>query len=117
MEGNQAIQGFTAGIVEMLLQSHAGEIELLPALPKAWEQGSIRGVRARGGYSLDLAWQQGRLALAELRAARAGVLRLRIAQSVTIQHAGRTVAAREIEPGLIEFSVAAGQAYVVTPKS
>ena len=53
--------GATAGIIEMLMQNHAGEIHLLPALPSAWPDGSIRGLRARHGYSVDIVWRDGRL--------------------------------------------------------
>ena len=62
----------------MLVQSHAGEIRFLPALPKAWPDGSVKGLRARGGIELDLAWKDGKITHAVLHPKIGGRFTVRI---------------------------------------
>lgn len=73
--------GGTAGITEMLLQSHAGYIHLLPALPDNWQSGSIKGVRARGGFTIDMEWKESRITRLSVTSHSGGTCRIREATS------------------------------------
>ncbi|MCC6461688.1 MAG: glycoside hydrolase family 95 protein [Saprospiraceae bacterium] len=72
--------GCTAGIAEMLLQSHDGAIHILPALPEAWKNGQVSGLRARGGFEIDVAWANGEVSRLVIRSTLGGNCRLRLPQ-------------------------------------
>ena len=69
--------GYAAGVCEMLVQSHDGAVHLLPALPDEWAEGEVRGLRARGGFIVDMAWRKGELTSATVCSTIGGTLRLR----------------------------------------
>ncbi len=77
--------GGCAGIAEMLLQSHAGEIELLPALPKAWPEGSVKGLKARGQVTVDIDWKDGKVIRYRLTSPAPRDVRVRIHGTTTTQ--------------------------------
>ena len=76
--------GATAGITEMLLQSHDGAIALLPALPSAWKNGTVKGIKARGNFTVNMQWREGKLTEAKIYSSLGGDCRLRTAQPVKI---------------------------------
>lgn len=82
--------GATAGIAEMLLQSHLKEIHLLPALPDAWEEGSIKGLKARGNFEIDIAWKNKQLEQAKLKSNLGNKCMLRTLTPIVIEGVSST---------------------------
>ena len=111
--------GGSAGFAEMLIQSHTGAIELLPALPADWSDGSVSGLRARGGYELDVDWSDGSLETATIRASSAGDCRIRTETEVEILEGDRSepVAHAQSEDGILEFEMDAGEEVVIRATS
>jgi alpha-L-fucosidase 2 len=105
--------GGAAGIAEMLLQSHAGEISLLPALPEAWPHGSVTGLRARGGFEIDITWRDGRLHQATVHSRHGSECRVRARQPVTVTSEGAPLAIEQPEAGTIRFQTERGRAYLL----
>lgn len=100
----------SAGIAELLMQSHAGELHLLPALPQAWPSGRISGIRARGGYELDLDWADGKLRSAAIRASQSGRCQVRTSVPIAVEAADW----EQVEEGLIAFAAEAGRSYKIS---
>ena len=87
--------GGTAGITEMLLQSHDGEINLLPALPSVWKNGNIRGIKARGNFTVDVQWKNGKLSQAKIYSALGGNCRITTTQPVKVKEVNSVKATGE----------------------
>lgn len=81
--------GYTAGVCEMLLQSHLDEIHLLPALPEPWSNGSVKGLRARGGFTVDIDWKDGKVTSHRITSIQPEEVKVRVNGAVRVQTSER----------------------------
>jgi alpha-L-fucosidase 2 len=102
----------TAGMTEMLLQSHLDEIHLLPALPSAWAEGEVKGLKARGGFTVDIQWKEGKLSKATITAAIDGACKIRSNGEFSVNAAR---AKREADGFVLSVRMKKGQRYSILP--
>jgi alpha-L-fucosidase 2 len=105
----------TAGMAEMLLQSHTGQVHLLPALPAAWKEGSVKGLIARGAYEISMQWKKGKLTEAAITSRKGGKIVLRAASPLFV----KGVSANLVKEGndyLLSWNTMAGKTYQLTEK-
>ena len=108
--------GAAAGIAEMLLQSFSDEIHLLPALPAVWPEGYVRGLRARGGFEVNMEWKEGHLTEARIQSIAGLPCRIRSETALEVQWEGETVVAKHPEKTVIEFETKPGEFYSLRTK-
>ncbi|MFI8526641.1 glycosyl hydrolase family 95 catalytic domain-containing protein [Promicromonospora sukumoe] len=107
--------GGVSALNETLVQSHSGEVWLLPCLPEAFPAGRVRGLRTRGAFELSLTWRDGRLGSARVRSLAGNTIRLRTDGPVRVSGPGGPVVVERPEEGLAVFATRRGATYVVEP--
>lgn len=105
--------GVTAGMTEMLMQSHNGHIEFLPALPKAWPKGRISGIKARGNFEIDLTWKSGELVHVRLKSIAGKPCRIRSKSRLKVREL--PAADQKIIGNLLYFNTEKGKEYTLIP--
>jgi len=106
--------GVCAGLTEMLIQSHEGLIDLLPALPSAWGQGEFKGVCTRGAFELNMQWKEGKMTRVDILSKAGQTCRIRPGVSVVVKSSGKNIEFRELGDGSIEFFTTKGSTYTLS---
>ena len=106
--------GVAAGVTEMLLQSHEGYIELLPALPSEWADGRFDGVCARGGFELDLSWKDKKMKALEILSKAGTLLSLKSVQKIVVLSDGKQIKVKKRHGNIVEFDTEKGKTYTIS---
>jgi len=108
--------GQTAGITEMLVQSHEGVIDLLPAVPNEWRTGQFDGVRVRGGFELNMAWKDKKIITVEIESLAGMLCRINAGNGYEVTQDGEEVAVSKNDDGSLEFDTVEGLTYLLTKR-
>lgn len=108
--------GVTAGITEMIMQSHEGVIDLLPALPQEWNTGQFDGLCTRGAFELDMKWEGGQITSVDVLSKKGQICRINPKSKVKVTSNGKRVRTKVADDGTVEFATIAGQTYLLTTK-
>lgn len=106
--------GVTAGITEMIMQSHEGLIDLLPALPQEWNSGQFEGLCARGAFELNMKWSDGKLDSVEVLSKKGGKCLINARTRVKLMYKGKKQKLKTQKDGTIEFNTLPGETYLLT---
>ncbi|MGC8746125.1 MAG: glycoside hydrolase family 95 protein, partial [Candidatus Saccharicenans sp.] len=108
--------GMTAAIAEMLLQSNEGFLDFLPSLPATWSTGRINGLVARGGFEVNLEWENGKLKMAEIMSKKGDVCRIKVKPGRKLKIVGSKgpVSYKKVTRDLVEFKTRAGEKYFIS---
>ncbi len=99
---------------EMLLQSHMNEIHVLPSIPKEWKNGKVRGLRAKGGFELEINWNENKLKHSKIKSLNGNLCTIRTAIPVEITSGNETIKTKQLGATVYQFETEKGKEYRLT---